>query len=278
VELFYPIERVLWLISVVAEAAVVVRLWQERLIRAYPFFTAYLAAEIIVNSAMMLTNIKSRDYAPAYRDLELILTIFRLGVAAELYERICSHFPGIGVFRAFMASAFGLVAGLLALLTIRPNIASQWAFPQTIVIVVLRYQGEIFAGALLLTWLFLRFVLVIGQPFRPNVFTHWTIATIYFGSNSAAYVAILLSGGGKVVFPINCAMLAMQIGCFAAWFRHMRRSGEMLPAYRKLTSEQIQAVESYDQELLKTVRSLPGEILGRQAENPEIPLHRARLR
>jgi hypothetical protein len=277
VEIFYSIERALWLVSVLAEALVVVRLWRERLIRAYPFFTAFLAAQVIISSALMLTDIRSPSYAVAYRNFELVLMIFRLGVAAELYERICGHFPGIGVFRVLMASTFGILAALVAILSVRPNIAHQWAFPQTIVIVGLRYQGEIFAGAFLLTWLFLRFVLIIRQPFRPNVFAHWTIATIYFGANGVSYLAGLLSGGGDAIFPINCAMLVVQIACFAAWFLRMRRSGEELPAYPKLTPDQIQAVESYNRELLKTVRSLPGEISARQVENREIPAHRARL-
>ncbi len=277
-QFFYPIERVLWLISLLAEAAVIVRLWRERLIRGYPFFTAFLATEIILNSALMLMDLKSREYAQAYRNFELVLTIFRLGVAAELYERICGHFPGIGFFRAVMASVFGLLAALVAIFSVQPNIAHQWAFPQTIVVVMLRYQGEIFAGVFLLTWLFLRFVLIIRQPFRPNVFTHWTIATIYFGANAAGYLAVLWTGGGRAVFPINCAMLVVQIACFAAWYKYMRRSGEELPAYQKLTPDQIQAFETYDRELLKTVRSLPGEISGRPAEDRDIPVHRAKIR
>ena len=275
VEIFYSIERVLWLISLLAEVVVVVRLGRERLIRAYPFFTAFLATEVILNSALMLMDLKSREYARAYRNFELVLTILRLGVAAELYERICGHFPGIGVFRVLMASAFGSLAALVAIFSVRPNIASQWAFPQTIVVVVLRYQGEIFAGAFLLTWIFLRFVLIIRQPFRPNVVTHWTIATIYFGANGVSYLAVLLSGGGHAVFPINCAMLAVQIGCFAAWYKCMRRSGEALPAYPKLTPDQVRAVEIYDRELLETVRSLPGEVSGQPAADRDIPLHRA---
>jgi hypothetical protein len=277
VEYFFVTERILWPIAVAAEALVFFRLWRERLIRSYPFFTAFLAAEVILDLVLMLSNIRSSSYAVAYRNSELILTIFRMGVAAELYERICGHFPGIGFFRVVMASVFGLLAALVAIFSVQPNIAGQWAFPQTIVLVILRYQGEIFAGAFLLTWLFLRFVLIIRQPFRPNVFTHWTIATIYFGANGLSYLAILLSGGGDAVFPINCAMLVVQIACFAAWYKCMRRSGEELPAYQKLTPDQIQAVEIYDRELLKTVRSLPGEVSGRPAEGRDIPVHRGQI-
>jgi hypothetical protein len=278
VELFLPIERVLWIAVVLAEALVVFRLFRERLLRSYPFFASFLIAEVVCSIVLMQTDIKSRGYAEAFRICALIMTVFLLGVAAELYERICEHFPGIGVFRAGMAMALVLLAALITVFIFRPNLVDQWAFPQTIVVVVVRFQTQIFAGAFALTWIFLRFVLSIRQPFRPNVLTHWSIATIYFGASAAAYLAGLLIGGGTAVFPINCAMLAIHLACFFAWFRFMRRSGEELPAFGRLSPDQVATVEQYNRELLRTVRSLPSEISARQAENRDILLHRARLR
>ena len=277
-ELFFFSERVLWIASLLAEALVVFRLLHDGLIRRYPFFAAFLTAEIICSLVAMQSGIKTRGYAEVFRVCTLILSIFRLGVAAELYQRICDHFPGIGVFRVGLATVLVVLAALVTVFTVQPNLVDQWAFPQTIVLVVQRYQSEIFAGAFLLTWIFLRFVLSIRQPFRPNVLTHWTIATVYFGASGAAYLAILLTGGGTLVFPINSAMLAVNLGCFIAWFRLMRRSGEELPAFQRLSSDEIQAVERYNRALLETVTSLPGEISARQAENRDIPLHRARQR
>jgi hypothetical protein len=278
VEVFFHLQRALWVASVLAEVLVLVRLFREGLVRSYPFFAAFLTALAIGSLVLMQIDVKSRDYAQAYRICELILLVFRLGVAAELYEEICKHFPGIGVFRAGMAGVLILLVGLVAVFTVRPNLVNQWAFPQTLVVVVLRFQGEVFGGVLLLTWIFLRFVLSIRQPFRPNVLTHWTIATVYFGTSGLAYLAILLAGGGTAVFPINCAMLVVDLACFGAWFHLMRRSGEELPGFRRLSLDQVEAVERYNQALLETVTSLPGEISARQAENRDTPLRRGRLR
>ncbi len=278
VELFLSIERILWIAAVLAEAGVVVRLFREGLLGRYPLFAMFLTAEVICNVVLMQVDVRSRSYAEAYRSGMLFMTVFRLGVAAELYERICKHFPGIGWFRAGMAAILALLAGLAAVFTFRPNLVGQWAFPQTRMIVVLRFQGEIFAAVLALTWIFLYFVLSIRQPFRPNVLTHWSIAAIYFGASGAANLAGLITGGGKAVFPINCALLAVDLGCYFAWFRLMRRAGEELPAFRRLSPDQVQAVEQYNRELLHAVRSLPGEISARPAENPDTPLRRAWLR
>jgi hypothetical protein len=250
---------------------------QQGLLRRYPFFVAFLAAEVACSVVLMRYDLTSRSYAEVYRVCESIITIFRLGVAAELYERICEHFPGIGVFRAVLASILVGLAAMIAIFSSRSNVSPRWAFAQTVTVAVLRFQGEIFAGVFLLTWIFLRYFLSIRQPFRPNVLKHWTIATAYFGAIGATYVAILLTDGGIAVYRINCGMMALQIVCFYAWFRLMRRSGEELPAFPRLSPNQVQAVESYNRELLRTVRSLPGEISARQTENRDIPLHRARL-
>jgi hypothetical protein len=276
VELFLGIERVLWVASLFAEALVVFRFFREGLIRRFPLFVAFLVADVICSVVLMQTDIKSRSYAEAFRVCTLVMFVFRLGVAAELYERICEHFPGIGRFRVGMAAVLVLLAALVAVCTFRANLVAQWAFPQTIVVVVQRYQSEIFAAAFLLTWIFLHSVLSIRQPFRRNVLNHWRIATIYFGVSGAAYLAGLITGGGTAVFPINCAMLAMHLACFFAWFRLMRRSGEVLPAFRRLSPDQVEAVEHYNRELLQTVTALPGEISARQTENRDTPLHRAR--
>jgi hypothetical protein len=278
VELFLPIERALWIAVVCAEALVVVRLFRERLLRRYPFFATFLMVEVVCSLVLLQVDFKSPGYAQAFRICTLIVTVFLLGVAAELYERICEHFPGIGIFRAGMAASLVLLAALVTVATIRPNLVNQWAFPQTVVMVVLRFQAEILAGALLLTWIFLRFVLSIRQPFRPNVLVHWSIATVYFGVSGAAYLAGLLTRGGRVLLPINCAMLAVHLACFYAWFRLMRRSGEELPAFDRLSPDQVQSVERYNRELLEAVTSLPDEISTRQAENQDIPLRRARPR
>jgi hypothetical protein len=219
----------------------------------------------------------SWGYSDAFRICTLIMTVFRLAVAAELYERICEHFPGIGTFRIGMAGALVLLAALLTVVTFRPNLVDQWVLPRTIALVIQRFQSEILAGALVLTWLFLRYVLSIRQPFQPNVLNHWRIAAVYFGVSGAAALAVLLTGRIVAIVTINSVMLLAQSLCFVAWFRLLSASGEELPPFRRLSPDQVKAVERYNRELLETVRSLPSEI-AQQEENRGTPLRRSRPR
>ena len=261
-----------------AESLVVFRLVRERLIKRYPLFASFLVIDIVCSVVLMQIDFKSRQYSDAFRICTLLTTVFLLGMAAELYERICEHFPGIGKFRIGMAAVLVLLAGLLTVFTFRPNLVDQWVLPRTIALVIQRFQSEILAGALVLTWIFLRFVLSIRQPFQPNVMNHWRIAALYFGVSGVASLANLLIGQKMAIVTTNSVMLAAQSLCFVAWFRLLRASGEELPPFRRLSPDQVKAVERYNRELLETVRSLPGEISARQEENRGTPLRRSRPR
>jgi hypothetical protein len=215
----------------------------------------------------MQLDFHSRVYAEAFRTYALVIVVLRVGVAAELYERICEHFPGIGKFRFGLASLLVVLAAVVAVAAFRPDLSSQWIFPQTLAHMVRRFQGEIFAGVFLFMWIFFRYVLDIQQPFRPNVLNHWRIATIYFGVSGMHALAVLATGGGVAVHPINAAMLAADTGCFIAWMRLMRRAGEQLPWFQRLSPPEIEAVERRHQDLLETVTSLPRAISDRLTEN-----------
>ena len=276
--LLLSIQRLLWEACLLAEALVIFRLVRERLVNRYPLFASFLLTDIVCSIVLLQVDFKSRQYSDAYRTCTLLMTIFRLGLAAELYERICEHFPGIGKFRIGMAAVLVLLAALLTVFTFQPNLVDQWVLPRTIALVIERFQSEILAGALVLTWLFLRFVLSIRQPFQPNVMNHWRIAAVYFGVSGLADLAVLLTGRKVAIVPINSVMLAAQLLCFVAWFRLLRASGEEPPPFRRLSPDQVKAVERYNRDLLETVRALPGEISARQEENRGTPLRRSRPR
>jgi hypothetical protein len=267
VEYFFPIQQALWGASLIAQTLLLLRLLQQGLLRRYPFFAGTLMAEAVCGVMATQLTFDSRAYAEAFRTYTLIIAVLRVGFAGELYERICEHFPGIGKFRVGLASLLVLIAAIGAVGLFRPDLAVQWAFPQTAVTVIRRFQGEIFAVVFIFAWIFFRYVLSIQQPFRPNVLNHWRIATIYFGVSGAHALAILFAGRGPIVYPINSAMLAADIGCFVAWTCLMRRAGEQLPWFQRLSPSEIEAVERRHQDLLETVTSLPRAISDRLTEN-----------
>ena len=266
-QVFVAIEGALWAASIVAEFILVARLCRERLVRKYAFFTAYITAEFFAGLVLFPIGVRGKGYAEAFRFFVILTAFLRVGVTAELYERICEHFPGIGKFRFALASILVLIAAIAAIGVFSPRIVAQWGFPQTIAEMIRRYQGEIMAALFLLTWVFFRYIVTIHQPFRPNVLAHWRIATVYFAVSGLQALAVLMTGGGTAVHPINSVMLAADIACFVFWIRSMRSSGEELPPFERLSTSQIEAVERENADLMEAVKSLPREVLARLTEN-----------
>ena len=267
VEAFALIERILWAASVMAEIVLAAHFYKERLVRRYPFFIAYITSEIFAGVVLFPLGVHAKGYAQLFRLLVFVTAVLRIGVAAELYERICEHFPGIGRFRFALASVLITLGGVAALGILSPQTAARWVFPQTATEIGQNYQGEILAALFVLTWCFFRYVITLHQPFRHNVLTHWRLATFYFAVGGLQALAVLLTGGGAAVHPINSAMLAADIVCFSAWIRSMRSSGEELPAFERLSPAEIEAVERQHQDLMDTVKSLPREVSARLTEN-----------
>jgi hypothetical protein len=268
-ELFGPVERALWVATSVAEALLLLRLLSLRLGRRYPLFCLYLAAEVLASAILIQFSFHGATYAYGFRIYTLISAILSFGVAAELYNRVCEHFPGIGSFRLTLGILLSFLALILSFAYIGPSLGRQWAFPQTVAIYAQRYWDQALAFGFILVWLFFRVVMCSRQPFRANVLKHWKIATIYFGGNGAASLLVLLLGGGRNVHPVNTAMLALNLGCQLAWLRSFRASGEEIPWAPQLTPLEIQTIRERDGELLRTVTTLRADITRRLEESRE---------
>jgi hypothetical protein len=263
VHLWLPIERVLWGFSLLVQTLLVFRLAREGLIRRYPFFAAYLIVETASALALLPLPARSPIYTEAFRWAGAAFLLLRAAVACELWERICEHFPGIGREKLVLAAfflAFGVVA---AVFSWRPDLSQQWGFPQTYVVIALEIEGEIYPLVFLLLWLFINYILSNQQPFRPNVRWHWVLSMIYFATSGIASFLVLATGGGSKVFPINCGMLAADIACLGTWLAVLRRSGEMVPYYRRMSAEEIEEVKARNRDLNEFLKLLSRDVSGR---------------
>jgi hypothetical protein len=264
VEIFAPIATALWVACLVAQVMVIGRIVQERLLRRYFFFALYLAGETAFGILLIRIDVKTPAYAEAFRIYSIAILVLRLGMAWELWELVCEHFPGIGRFRLNIAIALTSIAAVLAIAH-APEV--EWSFPQTLVLVLKRFQSEICALVFAALWIFFRYVIGSRNEWRPNVLCHWRILTIYFCVGGITSLAVLRLGGGSWVYPINCVMLSGDLGCLFAWTWSFRSAGELLPPAPFLSEVEMQEIRDSDLELLRTVSSLPAEISRRAADS-----------
>jgi hypothetical protein len=262
-QVIIAINRWLWVALIIAQTALIVRLFLERLVRRYPVFTTYLILDLIIGVVLLLAAARTLRYLELYRASLVASGILRVGVVCELYNRICDHFPGIGAFRLRVAGALVFVGALLAFVSI-PAIAAQWghskqAMFQITFMIMTQYENEIIALLLAGIWLFFHLLKVTPQ-YRRNLLIHWRIATLYFLVSGAHALAILWTGIGETVHPINTAMLVADLVLVVAWTALLNRRGEELPEVRRLSPAELEALERKDAALTRFITQLPRQI------------------
>lgn len=250
------VEWGLWVALMVAQSLLLLNLIREKLYRRYPFFVSYLAMDLIAGLVLIQIPFHSIAYSRAFRVYGITIAILRLGVAWELYERICEHFSGIGKFRFRLAASLGVLTIIATICTFTPEIGAQWGFPHTIATVLRRFQGELAGGMLLSLWLFLRYVLHIQPALRPSVSSHWRILTVYFLATAVHAIAVLASGGGRKVHALNTALMLVDLGCVFAWIKTMNAKSDRLPERVYLSQLEIETMEKQNRELMETLRWL----------------------
>lgn len=176
-----------------------------------------------------------------YRITTLIL---RAGVAAELYERICEHFIGIGRFRFYLAAALVILTGIGSLAVLRPDLTASSGYPETLVLIIDRWETTLLCASFILTAWFLIGYLNVNPSIRPNVLVHWRLLTVYFGISTVYKALVILTSSANVRFASNLVLLAGGLACFLAWTRYLTRQGEVRPpavvlSLAELASRQI---------------------------------------
>lgn len=242
-------QRGLWVACIAAEVLLVGSLFHARLLRRYPFFALYLALDAIGGALLIQLDYHSAAYAYWFRIYQISLLVFRLGAAAELYERISEHFLGIGRFRFILVVVLTTVAILISIATFRPDISAQIGFPQTGVILLQRFETTTLCLVLLLTRFALLKFLNIRPPIRSNVLTHWTLLTLYFAISTISSAAAVMIGGGRSILPLNVAMLACDLICLTMWIAEFRKSGETIPQTAPISAEEM----AYDRAVKEAV-------------------------
>ncbi len=247
------IQRALWVASVAAQVLLIGALISRGLARRFPFFTVYLAFEVLSDVLLMQIDYRTVAYAEAYRIYAFATVLLRLGVACELFERICQYFRGMGAFRFLIAGAGIGLSGLFTVVTFRPHLGAWLHFPQRLVLEIERWETEILAGLFIFTWLFFRLTVAHKPKFDLAVRRHWAIFTVYLTISSASRLGLILTGSReKPVLSINIAMLSGDCLCFFAWLRTMRNSR---PERDERVSEvEITKAELRGQELLDVAR------------------------
>jgi hypothetical protein len=221
------LQRGLWVACLVAQVLLIGAIFQRRIAKQYRFFLAYLIVEFGAGVVLLQIPIPTLAYAQAFRFYEGAIVVLRAGAVAELFERVCEHFPVIARIRFVLASGLVALTALVSIAAVRPR-GGLWQYPQTFAIYVGQFENTVLTTSLLLMWWFLTRFMSLTPTVRGNVALHWKILMIYFGISG--FVGLITTvWGTSVSSSLNIPMLAGDLVCFLAWIRGFSRLGEVAP-------------------------------------------------
>ena len=249
-------QRVLWLACLVAQVLLIGAIFQRGIAKQYRFFLAYLIVEAAAGVVLVQIPYRTPAYAYAYRYYEAAIVLFRAGAVAELFERVCAHFPVVRRIRFALATFVVLLTGIVSITLARPA-GDLWKYPQTFAIYIRQFETTVLAVSLVLMWWFLTQFMSLTPSVGGNVAVHWKLLTIYFGISGFAALPIPLWRQGRGPYG-SVAVLMVDLVCFVAWIRGFNRFGENPPP-SVLSKEEAARRRTVRQAILQSVKHAGGQ-------------------
>lgn len=217
------LSKLLWIACLVAQCAVLVRLFAAGLVRrAFPLFTVYLSWGILSGLILMWVPFASASYGHAWLLLEPVFVVLGLATVWECYRRAVA--PHSRSDRYLVLVIAGVLALTLSLFSLSLDLHSlNRTTPYFLVILLDRMQSfgtAVFLGGL---WL------VFGQfPIGrcANTGMHWCLLMFYGLLNSVGFM-IVAASSGRLVNLGNVVGQASSLVLYVLWAWKLTAAGEI---------------------------------------------------
>jgi len=221
--------KVFEVISLIASAALAVKLFATSLWKHYPIFFLYFVFRVLNTAWPLLIDVNSKTYQKVWMLTEPISWLFHILVVVELYRLVLQGHKGIytlGRWAMYGALAIAIPISVLSLIPhFKPRITQ-----------ISRYMGYEIATArgidfalaifLLLILLFLsRYPIKLSR----NVVVHATLYTLFFLAGAFTLFWRTISGL-DANRATNLVFLGISCACIIAWLIFLSPHGEEVQA------------------------------------------------
>ena len=244
----------LWVLCLSAQALLIGAIIQRKLLRAYPFFVAYLTVDLGCSLALLQIPYQAPDYAKAFRTYQILAAVLQVGMAGEMFQRLCWHFRefrGFGQFRFFMAAALLARTGIF-FLAVFPGVPAP--APSLMAMWLMRWETTVLAITLALSWWVLTRFLGLRPRIRSNALAHGRILIVFFAITALSDGLNLIAQRKSAIHAMNVLMLTGDLACFIAWIVCLRRDGEQLPPELPVSPEALAYSRFWRRRILEHVQ------------------------
>jgi hypothetical protein len=218
------LQRVLWVVTILAGVLTVARLYRLDLHRIYRYFWIYLALRTARSAFLYFLADRSSDYAWTWVLTQPLVWILYVLIVLELYSLVFGEYPGI-----YTLSRWVLSGGLIVAVAL--SAASFWltsaAPPDNAP--VIRYYTLIERGVdsslVIFLLILVAFLAWYPVPLRRNALAHSIVYCVFFISNTGVLLVRNIAGL-QVHEMVNTGVLAISSICVLAWLFLFSREGE----------------------------------------------------
>jgi hypothetical protein len=246
-------------ISLLAAALTVIRLWQTKLYRKYPVFFCFFIF-LTPNLAWPLVfGVNSSIYFYFWLTLSPVSWLFHIAMVAELYGLILKKYRGLYTLGRWAMYVSTVIAIGLSILSLIPKFTP--AMPQRS-----RHIGYFYAidrgidfSLVLFIFLILLFLSLYPVPISRNTAVHVALFTVYFLSSTLSVLARTVTGRA-LTDQVNLVFSAVSTLCFVGWAFLLTPRGESVPAKNPIFGPEHEArvlrhLEALNATLLKVGRN-----------------------
>jgi hypothetical protein len=221
------IERALSLLSLLGTAALAFRLVVEKLIGVYPFFFAWLVAEVLRATAFLLMRPRSNLYGWTFVYTEPVIWILYFLTVWELYSLVLRYHPGLASMGKRTMMLVLAIALILVAASLRTDLSNpSQDFPT---LLLAHVAGRAVVSTLGVFLLLITAVLLwFPIPLNSNTVNYCVGYAVFFCTKAIVLLFRNAMGPGVVQYAsvVNVAVANL---CIFFWLWTLRQEGERRP-------------------------------------------------
>ena len=243
---------ILWGLSIVANAAAALRLYQLDLSRVYRFFFGYLIFSTARSLILLPFDLRDAVYGIIYLATLPVLWVFYILVVLELYSLVLQNYSGIYSLGRWTLYGALLVSVAISVITLIPS----WSGEKSR---LLFWCTTVDRGVAFSLVIFLLLILIFLSRYpvslNRNIIVHCVVYTIFFlGVSMTMLIRNVV--GNNVARQLNNVTIIMSLACYLVWIFFLTPAGEM-----RVTVLRHNWTESDEQRLIDQLNSINATLL-----------------
>ncbi len=218
-------EKNLFLLSLVLDTLLALRLWRSGLLASYRWLFGY-ALFLAIRAGVPLALGWSASESAAYRiwwvATEIVVWILLVGIILDLCSTVLQEFPALA---SWVGRIYKSGLGVAVVLSLTSLFLSPTSGLELSYVAVLSVQRVVLASLLLVVLLLMFALMWLRVPLKQNTIAHASIFFIHF-LTKAGIVLIFQTIGYKVLPGVNLGLVITSILCTVAWILFLTPSGE----------------------------------------------------